>query len=286
MPRLHSPLWPDHRIKPPYGSVEVDWGHPLANGLVGYWLLNERAGRGVVNLATLQVGSGTWTNLVWAESSFNSVIRGTGAAAEDFIATGLVLPWTSLRGLTMSCRASISGTGRWNMIMACGSGSLLGYLAKNTINKLECVLSGPAGSGYNQRYSIDTLGAGCATYGFRWRAGEQVDVFVNGVNSPGNTAGDLQSTLLHCSQFQLMGWFANNSYAVQGEINNASIWSRALSDVEMLQLSADPYCFLREVKKRSYGFVGAGAGGEVTWWPWATDRKTPRGIGRGICRGM
>ena len=32
-------LWPNRSVKPPYGSVEVDWAHPLAQGLVFYSLL-------------------------------------------------------------------------------------------------------------------------------------------------------------------------------------------------------------------------------------------------------
>src|SRR5262245_43754444 len=39
-----SRLWPDPRVKPPYGSVEIDFGHPLGRGLTGCWLFNEEGG--------------------------------------------------------------------------------------------------------------------------------------------------------------------------------------------------------------------------------------------------
>lgn len=38
-----TPIWPDRwRQKPPYGEAEIDWQHPLAQGLCGLWLYNER----------------------------------------------------------------------------------------------------------------------------------------------------------------------------------------------------------------------------------------------------
>jgi len=46
--------------KPPVGSV-VNWGHPLAQGLVGCWLFNEGAGGYAKNLARV-VSGGTLTN--------------------------------------------------------------------------------------------------------------------------------------------------------------------------------------------------------------------------------
>lgn len=36
-----SRLWPDPRVKPPFGAAEIDWGHPLAQGLLSLWLFNE-----------------------------------------------------------------------------------------------------------------------------------------------------------------------------------------------------------------------------------------------------
>jgi hypothetical protein len=36
-----SLLWPDPRVKPPFGAAEIDWTHPLAAGLVWCLLFNE-----------------------------------------------------------------------------------------------------------------------------------------------------------------------------------------------------------------------------------------------------
>ena len=45
MPR--SLLWPDPRVKPPFGVAEVEWGHPLARSLSALWLFNEEAGAAI-----------------------------------------------------------------------------------------------------------------------------------------------------------------------------------------------------------------------------------------------
>jgi len=42
MPR--SLLWPDPRVKPPFGAAEIDWGLPLARALESLWLFDEGGG--------------------------------------------------------------------------------------------------------------------------------------------------------------------------------------------------------------------------------------------------
>lgn len=38
-----SAIWSDPRVKPPFGSVEIDWGHPLTKELAFCALLNDRS---------------------------------------------------------------------------------------------------------------------------------------------------------------------------------------------------------------------------------------------------
>ena len=47
--------------KPPVGS-QINWGHPLARGLVGCWLLNEGAGRKAYDLSEYR-NHGTLTSM-------------------------------------------------------------------------------------------------------------------------------------------------------------------------------------------------------------------------------
>jgi hypothetical protein len=60
-----SPLWPDPRVKPPFGAAEIDRAHPLAPDMMAY-LCNEGAGP-LHNLckggeATTPTGGATWTS--------------------------------------------------------------------------------------------------------------------------------------------------------------------------------------------------------------------------------
>jgi hypothetical protein len=52
-----SLLWPDRRVKPPFGVARVDWGHPLARGLVGEWLFNEGGGKYALDIAGTNTGT-------------------------------------------------------------------------------------------------------------------------------------------------------------------------------------------------------------------------------------
>jgi len=48
--------------KPPVGS-QINWGHPLSQGLVGAWLMNEGGGNVIKDIATINTGglvSGSW----------------------------------------------------------------------------------------------------------------------------------------------------------------------------------------------------------------------------------
>lgn len=59
--------WGDPRVKPPFGSAEIDWGHPLATDLHDCVLLNEGGGTAVINLgpggtpgSLVSVSGGLW----------------------------------------------------------------------------------------------------------------------------------------------------------------------------------------------------------------------------------
>jgi hypothetical protein len=55
-------------------------------------------------------------------------------------------------------------------------------------------------------------------------------------------------------------WIGRYSTAIStGVISYCHFASRAWSQPEIAQLHADPYCFLRPLVRRSYGFVGGGA---------------------------
>ena len=76
---------PNPTIKPPFGSV-IDPDHPLAQGLVGCYLVNESSGRRINELVT---GSDI-TNFVGNSSLCGTGLRGTVTDGSDFASTSII----------------------------------------------------------------------------------------------------------------------------------------------------------------------------------------------------
>lgn len=69
-------------IKPPPGS-QINFGHPLAQGLVGCWLMNEGGGRRIADLASLNslnfsVSSDVWGLTKRGFVAFNNAVTASG----------------------------------------------------------------------------------------------------------------------------------------------------------------------------------------------------------------
>src|SRR3990167_7263966 len=51
------------KVKPVVGS-QINWGHPLAKGLVGCWLMNERGGRKIIDLSKKRITTFTGNSVL------------------------------------------------------------------------------------------------------------------------------------------------------------------------------------------------------------------------------
>src|SRR3990167_6114750 len=104
MPR-RSLLWPDPRVKPPFGAAEIDWGHPLASGLVFYAPLNE--GGGLPLDLVSRISATTKTGATWLagykglEAGFTEPSRMSWGDRPEWNPTNL---------LTVACLCRPSGT--------------------------------------------------------------------------------------------------------------------------------------------------------------------------------
>jgi hypothetical protein len=266
MPRLHSPLWPDHSQKPPYGAVEIDGGHPLARGLHTCHLFNGSLGA-LVNLANPSVivatgivgGRGYQTN----GSSDYMVQKSPSLAPRG--------------GYTMATRIAIQNTEVTNTYVL----KLTGYLN----SAQTAVIYGYAarafetyGDGFGTgRRTILTLSAGDTTFhtvGFS-DTGAATTVYSDGVSGGDVSSTGVVSGLTKLSVGAAVAWddvtISNRCPAV---FEWFYVFDRPLAASEHFQLSADPYCFLREVKRRSYGFVGAAA---ATFVPYPSSSRGARG---------
>jgi len=71
----------------PVRGIRLNKSHPLARGLVGYWLFNEGSGNKVFDLSGNGHGGTLNGNLSWTSGNFASAIQGTGTDG-DYISGG------------------------------------------------------------------------------------------------------------------------------------------------------------------------------------------------------
>ena len=291
MSHRRSVLWPDRRVKPPYGSVEIDWGHPLAQGLrvltlpagVPPYDLARRlppSSNNTAKTSTFSRGAETYSDMggvriAWADPT-SDYSDTEGAFYCRFVATavgnGSLEILHKIGGGNQSVAAVArlvisNGSNVWGPRFYLGS-YVDGFdsisIVFNTIPNNPACLYGPS--------------AICVT----WDASYLYAYLQPGVGSAvvAPTAVSRTKTIAATGEYDLTVGAATTATAgtTGFGISMFSRWSRTLTRADFTWLNADPYCFLRPIIRRSYGFVGAAAGG---WKPaWAV--RPSRTIGTGV----
>jgi hypothetical protein len=233
--------------KPPLGT-RINWGHPLARGLVGCWLLNEGVGWRVCDLINKNILSATTVSgNSWKLSNFGSGLSFTGSYS------GYCLPSipSSLRisfPLTFVFDFTFTAGGDTNYPALAGVAwrgdsntspySCYGFGGDNTVkNNFGWNNAGTSGStalittpiGRNHQ-------VGVATSGFQGH-------YINGVLVASGTAALTTPSYHALSQLHIGG---ATSWAHQATItaHNMLIYNRALSYAEITYLYAFPYCMI------------------------------------------
>ena len=102
----------NYQMKPPLGS-QIQFGHPLATGLIGCWLFNEDGGNIVQDPIRGTIGTFSGTGLTWVPGKFGSAIDGDASDYVDFgvlklvagqpactVVTWVYIPGNTVLGLT------------------------------------------------------------------------------------------------------------------------------------------------------------------------------------------
>lgn len=234
-------------VKPPMG-VQINWGHPLAQGLTGVFLFNEGGGREPHDLTNLNQ-TGGWApinvghDLVWVPGN-------TGIALQD---PDSVANWRSNNFLSAIVSDPIS-------VVALANASLAD---SNTRDVIEC--SGeirlqvnasntwawsPNGNGTQLSdtstpltlgewaHLVGTGGSSCRTR-----------LYKNGV-----LYEDLVSSAAPIGTVQL--GICGSTQRFQGIVEYIYFYKRELQQSEVIQLYVDPYCFMQpQSPQRRYWFV-------------------------------
>ena len=271
MPR--SLLWPDPRVKPPFGSVELDRGHPLARGLVGYWLFNEGGGPLALDLAGANIG--TLTNgPTWVSGRAGPALNFDGV--NDYVDAGAAANFTS-EGFTLALWINfdtLDGTGEDGnpVLFNKGQFEVDGYYlqSQDAVNRNLVLVTNQSAANQQTKSSNNTLSLGDWQHLVATRSGATVKLYRNGVEVSYASTGthiDPASTTSNSVIGRYLPSAAN--FHVNGLIDDVRVYNRALSAVEVLQFFLEPYAMLRPIVRRRYFVapVAAGAGAHGAMYP-------------------
>ena len=267
----------DPRVKPPYGAAEIDWGHPLASGLVLATWSTERAG----SAFDFGLGRrGTFTDPLWSSGVITGPdIANAGSRYVTVSAPQLAIGsiWTRYFVRTLPATSHIYGLFSWvnsadaepnvtydkviTLYPESGGqvdtryyvydgasksfrGSNIGAwsAALNRVGSWGMTFDGGTLRGYRDGMSDGSLAAGSTYVGYTTpavRIGARVNSF-DGSGIATERFDGVQDTFL--------------------------AWSCILPADAFLQLHAEPYAMLRPRVSRRY-FVPAAAGGMLPYTP-------------------
>jgi len=242
-------LWSDPRVKPPYGSVEID--RSVLAPDVACFLLNEGAGpfRSLIGPA-----AGTLTD---AASTWATTARGIGLDSVLTTSTtqGAILSPTVVLPTTFSCRIRFLYRANDNFGSIFAENGNRGAYIVGSPPKIRWYATGTgtttlvAGRWYDWMTTLDALGnmvyyldGVVDTSGLTGQGGHAVNTMFN------DTATETADIQLETLQ----------------------VWGRPLGPGEVSALAHEPYAFLRPIIRRRY-FVPGGA---------APPLRTLLGVGR------
>jgi hypothetical protein len=229
--------------KPAFGTMALDPGHPLARGLMGYWLTNEGAGQRVLDLTGRNVmGVSSSGAVTWGASRrgvvptlpgdyFPVVSPASELAAGPISAAAFVYPtvddyanWIGHNGNAgWRCRMD---AGRTVTLLDRGGTHVLSTSATIPLNAWS-------------RLTIVMTASGCAIY-------------INGVlsTSDGTAFGGGSSS---ASELALGGQgTGNTAEAWRGPLDSIRYWFRGLTAGEVAWDAAEPYGMLRPILRRRF----------------------------------
>lgn len=237
--------------KPSSGS-QINWGHPLSQGLVGAWLMNEGRGKKYINLVNSKpatilgtVGWGIRTK-GYVFTHANTVNNGLKF---EYIPNGN----TTIFAIARRTSDTLTAPAEINVLSATKEGGsrpgiLLGmsntWAAAGSKYKIsaECQSTAPANTGLN--LYVD------GKQQVSWSSSDNqltVNVFysIAFTGVPGVNQYNLHQ--LGCSHYDTF-----NTFAGYVEVAVYYTWNRVLSPSEIQQLYVSPYQFIRPITRRVF----------------------------------
>ena len=247
-----SLLWPDPRVKPPFGAAEIDWGHRLALNLEALWLMNE--GGGVArSMGPGRVMSGAAT---WGSSRSGLVTGASGDQGQNSqLAFGTNASFSLATGHRAITDSYIENCTYGNFYVSnsdCG-GYALGLSPSSDGPNVHYVLHrnnnqgggvALASDGWHTKGSARTLNTDYSV-GVSLQLGTAVKLYINGALDTTNTS--VAATVGYGSTGARPA-----SALTDAHVWYSGIWSRLLTPDDFLWLHAEPYAMLRPIVRRRY----------------------------------
>ena len=249
----------DPRIKPHYGSVEVNWGHPLTQNLRGCWLFNETIGS-PRNLAK-QRNVGTLTGgVAWTPSPRGPVLKFDGSSGK---VTFTQYPSTVTGPFTWLVDVKPSGSGEKEIIDAGQPGLTFGAIGATLLFWDGSFFTSSA-------LPDEWVRVAAVRDGSNFKS-----LYLNG-RLDASGAGTGQALLTTLS----IGALVSGGREFPGSIGHLFIYDAALSASLVAWAGAEPYAGLSPIVRRRYFiFTPAAAPGGTTIF---RQEHVGQGIGRGV----
>ena len=256
MPR--SLLWPDPRVKPPFGAAEIDWGHPLTDKLLALLLLNENGGpfRDLVRPRQTVFGTAPF----WQPNAEGIGVQYPGTAtASSFtidlsgfskISLEMIFSWNSFANddkLAAEYTADANNVNAFLIDPNSGAPDLglfqVNVSSSSSTNNGGGFARPSAGTAHRYLFTLDRTvpGGTLAT-------GAYVDGIAQTITAHATSApvGNFVNSTLYL--------FARNQTSLLGvgNLTKLAIYNQILSSAEAFRLSAEPYASLRPIVRRRY----------------------------------
>lgn len=259
-----SALWPDPRVKPPFGAAEIDWGHSLARGISAAWLFTEGAGQASPDFSPFQWTT-AWTGTTWGTTALGLAVAFTGSD-EIIIPAGV-----TAQVFSVAARFLVTGT--------TGYRGLLGETSSAASQELRVNNSSNTVSLMKQNTAQIGVTSGSVV------ANVVTDLVVT-YDAAGNLTFYLQG-VLDSTSLNLLTFGATTEPCLGNSADGVLTGSivhfyyyqnKILTAADALQLSAEPYAFLRPIIRRRYFAVAAAGGGIPTLVGDRFSLAGPRGL--------
>ena len=281
------------KVKPVVGST-INWGHPLAKGLVGCWLMNERRGNKVRDISN-HGNHGTNIGVNWKSSILGNSLDFDGTDSAVDCGTGSSIH--NLGPLTFVTLFNMDTFGEGSLARLFDTKNAAGrrLFVHNSSSQKAIQWSVDYVTTDLGKKSVDnSLDTGIWThFALTWDGGlahAGVHMYKNGIelaysSNPGETfdaSGDI------VSDSGGVFYIGNNTSpsgtrTFDGRIVFVYMYNRVLIQSEVVALYKSPYQFIQSNRMSRYFFPAAVAGGVSLN---QVERRQPRGLMRGVARGV